>query len=71
MFVGALRVGEIGGIGHLERLVLNNRMEELRRESLLTDLRQRIREVREGPDGELYLLTDESSGALLRIDPTP
>jgi glucose/arabinose dehydrogenase len=35
---------------------------------LLTELRQRIRDVREGPDGYLYLLTDENPGALLRIE---
>ena len=36
---------------------------------LLTELRQRIRDVRQGPDGLLYLLTDETPGALLRIEP--
>ena len=42
----------------------------MRRELILTELRQRIREVREGPDGFLYLLTDEEDdGALLRIEP--
>ena len=45
--------------------------EELRRESLLGELRQRIREVRQGPDGLLYLLTDEDDGAMLRIEPVP
>jgi len=44
-------------------------MEELRRESLLVDLRQRIRDVRQGPDELLYLLTDEDDGAVLRIEP--
>ena len=44
---------------------------ELRRESLLTDLHQRIRDVRQGPDGCLYLLTDEDAGALLKIEPAP
>ena len=44
-------------------------MEELRRESLLQPLRQRIRDVRQGPDGLLYLLTDEDNGAVLRIEP--
>jgi aldose sugar dehydrogenase len=42
-----------------------------RRESLLVDLRQRIRDVRQGPDGFLYLVTDEKPGALLRIEPAP
>jgi glucose/arabinose dehydrogenase len=69
VFVGSLRTGEIPGTGHLERVLFNEKMEELRRESLLTDLRQRIRDVRQGPDGLLYLLTDEKEGALLRIEP--
>jgi glucose/arabinose dehydrogenase len=38
---------------------------------MLLELRQRIREVREGPDGLLYLLTDEDDGVLLRLEPTP
>ncbi len=70
-FVGSLREGGIAGTGHLQRIVFNARTEELRRESMLTELRQRIREVREGPDGFLYLLTDEDDGALLRIEPAP
>jgi len=41
----------------------------LDRESMLNELKQRIREVRQGPDGLLYLLTDEDDGALLRIEP--
>ena len=69
VFVGSLREGGIPGTGHLQRIVFNARTEELRRESMLTELRQRIREVREGPDGFLYLLTDEDDGALLRIEP--
>lgn len=71
VFVGSLRQGEIPGTGHLQRIVFNARTEELRRESMLTELRQRIREVREGPDGFLYLLTDDDDGALLRIEPVP
>ena len=71
VFVGSLRQGGIPGTGHLQRIVFNDKMEELRRESLLTELRQRIREVREGPDGLLYLLTDHDDGALLRIEPAP
>jgi aldose sugar dehydrogenase len=70
LFVGSMRVGEVPGTAHLERIVLNDKMEELRREMLLTDLRQRIRDVRQGPDGNLYLLTDEENGVLFRIEPT-
>jgi glucose/arabinose dehydrogenase len=69
VFVGGMRTGEIPGTGHLERIVLNDKQEELRRESMLMELRQRIRDVRQGPDGLLYLLTDEETGALLRIEP--
>jgi glucose/arabinose dehydrogenase len=69
VFVGALRTGEIPGTGHLERILFNEKLEELRRETLLVDLRQRIREVRQGPDGLIYLLTDEKPGAVLRIEP--
>lgn len=69
VFVGAMREGEIPGTGHLQRIVFNAKMEELRRESMLRELRQRIREVRQGPDDLLYLLTDEDPGALLSIEP--
>ena len=50
-------------------ILFNEKMEELRRESLLQSLRQRIRDVRQVPDGLLYLLTDEDAGAVLRIEP--
>ena len=71
VFVGSLRQGGIPGTGHLERIVFNAETEELRRESMLTELRQRIREVREGPDGFRYLLTDKDDGSLRRIEPAP
>ena len=71
LFVGSARRGEIPRTGGLERVVLNDKLEELRRESLLTDLHQRIRDVRQGPDGRLYVITDEDNGALLRIEPAP
>jgi glucose/arabinose dehydrogenase len=69
LFVGGVRYGEIPGTGRLQRIVFNDDMEELRRESLLEDLRVRIRDVRQGPDELLYVITDESDGALLRIEP--
>jgi glucose/arabinose dehydrogenase len=70
VFVGGMRTGEIPGTGHLERILFNENMEELRRESLLGDLRQRIRDVRQGPDELIYLLTDAEDGAVLRIEPS-
>jgi glucose/arabinose dehydrogenase len=39
-------------------------------EHLLTDRGKRIRDVRQGPDGALYVVTDESNGELLRIAPS-
>ena len=38
-------------------------------ERLLTDLGERIRTVKEGPDGALYLLTDSGQGRLLKLTP--
>ena len=52
----------------LQRIVLNDKGVILQ-ENLLTDLKQRIRDVRQGPDGLLYVLTDENKGALLKIEP--
>ena len=69
LFIGGVRYGEIPGTGRLQRIVFNENMEELRRESLLEDLRHRIRDVRQGPDELLYVITDERDGALLRIEP--
>ncbi len=69
VFVGSLRTGEIIGTGHIERILFNERMEELRRESLLVDWRHRMRDIRQGPDGLLYVLVDHEDGALIRIEP--
>jgi glucose/arabinose dehydrogenase len=75
LFVGAMMIGRMRGTGHLERIVFNERGEEVRRELLLTELKQRVRDVHEGPDGYIYVLTENRSrlgpdpGALLRIEP--
>lgn len=71
LFVTSARRGEVPRTGGLERVVLNDKLEELRRETLLTDLHQRLRDVRQGQDGLLYVVTDEDDGALLRIEPAP
>lgn len=53
---------------HLRRVVLQgNRV--VGEESLLKSLRERIRDVRTGPDGYLYVLTDSQNGRLLRLEP--
>jgi glucose/arabinose dehydrogenase len=69
--VGAMRLGEIPNTGHIQRIVFNENGDEIRREMMLLELRQRVREVRQGPDGLIYLLTDEAQGAILRLDPAP
>jgi len=69
LFVGGMKYGELPATGRLERVVFNDKMEEIRRESLLTDLKQHIRDVRQGAYGFLYVLTEEDDGALLRIEP--
>src|SRR5687768_3299593 len=69
LFIGGVRYGEIPGTGRIQRIVFNSAMEETRRETLLEDKRWRIRDIRQGPDGLLYVITDERNGALLRIEP--
>ena len=69
LFVGSMRVGGMRRTGHLERIVFNRQGQEIRREWLLTELKQRVRDVRQGPDGFLYVLTDEDDAVLLRIEP--
>ena len=41
----------------------------VKEERLLQGLHERIRDVRQGPDGALYLLTDNSAGRILRVAP--
>ncbi len=69
VFVSGMRYGEIPGTGRLDRILINKNLEELRRETLIGDLRQRIRAVKQGRDGFLYLLTDEAEGVMLKIEP--
>jgi glucose/arabinose dehydrogenase len=69
IFVAGLREGGIPRTGQIQRVVFNDSWQELRREPMLMDLKQRIRDVRQGPDGLLYVLTAEDDGALLRIEP--
>jgi glucose/arabinose dehydrogenase len=66
---GNLFLGALSGQA-LVRLELDGE-KVLHEERLLEDLDERIRDVRQGPDGRLYLLTDSSDGALLRLDPLP
>jgi glucose/arabinose dehydrogenase len=54
--------------GLLVRLVMKNGRVE-REERYLADLRERIRDVRQGPDGFIYLVTDSRDGRILRVAP--
>ena len=69
VFVGSMRTGQIPGTGHIDRIVFNENLQELRRESLIMELRQRIRDIEQGPDGLLYLAVDAEQGAIFRIEP--
>jgi len=52
-------------------VLVNDKLEELRRESLLVPLRMRIRDVRQGPDELLYVIVDhDQNGGVLRIEPS-
>jgi aldose sugar dehydrogenase len=68
-FVGALVEGRTSGTGHIRRLTFNAAGRPIQREPILRELHQRIRDVRQGPDGLLYALTDEDAGAVLRLEP--
>jgi aldose sugar dehydrogenase len=51
----------------LVRITFDAGGKPMEQERLLTDLGQRFRDVRQGPDGAVYLLTDEQSGAMLKV----
>lgn len=63
MFAGAL------ALEHLRRVDLDGDMKVVGQEELLKDLGERIRDVRAGPDGYIYILTDSGDGKLLRLEP--
>lgn len=62
LFVGSLK------FGYLDRIELKDG-KVVAEHKLLEDGRARIRDVKQGPDGLLYVLTDESNGKLLRLRP--
>ena len=64
---GDLFVGALAG-RHLRRVVIRDGV-VVDQEVLLEGSLGRIRDVRQGPDGRLWLLTDERRGALYRIEP--
>jgi glucose/arabinose dehydrogenase len=67
-FVGSMMAGRIRWTGHVQRLTFENG-QPIQREPILIEIRQRIRDVRAGPDGLLYVLTDQNPGVVLRLEP--
>ena len=66
---GNLFVGALAG-RHLRRIAFQNGA-GAQQEVLLQDVLGRIRDVRQGPNGRLWLLTDASNGGIYRIEPVP
>ena len=66
---GNLFVGGLAG-QHLARLVLENG-KVVGEEKLLTQLDERIRDVRQGPQGALWVLSDDPNGKIFKITPRP
>src|SRR5688572_4084090 len=64
---GDLFVGGLVGM-QLERITLRG-TQVVNRETLLRDYRRRIRDVRTGPDGYIYLLIDDASAPVVRLEP--
>lgn len=62
---GSIFVGALAG-QHIARLVMRGE-EVVAEERLLGDFGERIRDVRQGPDGAIYALTDHPQGRILRI----
>jgi glucose/arabinose dehydrogenase len=56
--------------GQMQRIVLNDDG-EVRREPFFREWKQRMRSVAQGPDGNLYVVTDEDPGVVLKIEPAP
>jgi glucose/arabinose dehydrogenase len=61
-------LGALAGLG-VWRVGINEKGGLMGREAMLTTLRQRIRDVRVGPDGFLYLVVDANPGGILRVEP--
>ena len=67
LFVGSLKFAYLNRV----ELTAPYSGKVLRESQLITGVGERIRDVRQGPDGLLYVLTDSSNGKLIRLLPTP
>jgi glucose/arabinose dehydrogenase len=64
---GSLFIGGMGAMALVRLTLENDRVTG--EEHLLTDRKQRVRDVRQGPDGALYIVTDQENGQLWRVAP--
>ena len=67
LFVGSLKFAYLNRI----ELTAPYSGKVVRESKLLSEVGERIRDVRQGPDGLLYVLTDKSNGKLMRLQPAP
>ena len=67
LFVGSLKFAYLGRI----ELSAPYSGKVARESKLISELGERIRDVRQGPDGLLYVLTDNTNGKLIRLLPAP
>ena len=70
---GSLLVGSMGNWegdrNFILRVILDSKGKLANQVKIMTGLGQRVRDVRVGPDGYVYALTDETAGAMLRLEP--
>jgi glucose/arabinose dehydrogenase len=64
---GSVLIGSLRPGGLVRLTMANGRV--VREERYLADLNERVRDVRQGPDGFVYLLTDSRDGRILRVTP--
>lgn len=70
IFVGAMTGENLGGrMVHRLSLSRTGRPQSRGNLMILSELKQRIRDVKQGPDGFIYCATDEAAGAVLKVEP--
>lgn len=65
---GHMFAGALSGMA-LHRIAFNEKGGLLGREALMTQSRLRVRDVRQGPDGNIYLAIDANPGGIVRVEP--
>lgn len=65
---GHMFAGALSGMA-VHRIAFNDKGGLLGREALLSDARLRVRDVRQGPDGHIYLAIDAPQGGIVKIEP--